>query len=211
MKDKDHKQNYTLKVNQSFGVCGFASALASLYEQSEKVYNKMNMIQKGHFQTCFIPEFSNYLEKLNLGNKILLTEIRLFTNTFNDEFTFASNRQLLQCTQEYACIVAEQKPLGEYRKLGVAMPPAAVKDYLSRIYKIDTIEVHENKNIICGLSDGEDNPLDEIHLFDGLKQWVYIDERERVFYRGECYQLFEDFSKKHKPLDQVIWRIRPVL
>lgn len=211
MKDKNHDLNYIMKVNQSFGICGFAAALAALYDHNEKVYNIMNIAQKEHYQIRFISEFCVYLEKLSLKNKNLLTEIRLFTNIFSDEYIFVSNQQLIQCMQEYARLVAEQKPLGGLRNFGVAMPPSAVKDYLSRNYKIDSIEAHENKNVICGLTDGEDNPLDEVRLFDGLRQWVYIDDRERVFYRGECYKSFEEFSKMYKPLDQVIWRVRVVV
>jgi len=198
MKSHTAELNKITEVNNKWGICGFVSVLAAMYDNDLGFKGIMNEIEKkNHYKTRIIAEMSSYLSMLEADNNKLLTEVRVFTSTFGDIYNIADNKTFIELTQQYARLVdkvlearkrGEEISLDELHEFGIAMTPDSVQDYLYRMHNIKSNHVEDSKNIICGCY-AKNDPNKK------LKHWIYVNGQGKVFTWGKEYISLNEFEK----------------
>lgn len=152
------------KLNNAWGICGFASALYSLYEHSPK--QRAQLAPAGETNTRMLAEIKTYLKMLQADDKVvLLGKIQIFTRSFGGQWAdFEIDKYI-----ERINAVVKSGVVGDF---SIAMPPEAVVDYLQRVCDFKSARILtgnelEPKELILGLS------RTGMNMYNSLAHWVY--------------------------------------
>jgi hypothetical protein len=159
------------KPNAKWGICGFASSLAALYDT-----NVLNTkVQGRDLPTRILAEIKTYLVMLQSENPLLLREIENFTRGFGKKWAGFRIETFIQKINNVTN--PDVVDLGE--GFDIAMPKNAVIDFLRRNGKKGTheIELHPLRTgVILGLGDMQDK---------SLRHWVYKHSADKVYNYGK--------------------------
>ena len=127
------------ELNQGWGVCGFTSSFYSLYEQNPG--KRAKLIGVG-IATKVLAEIKTYLNTLKTGEFQLLSDIEEFTKSFEGFSNFTIDAYIERITEVGVELgksgdvtsKADDDRIRSNQSFSIAMPPAAVADYLIRIW-----------------------------------------------------------------------------
>lgn len=137
--------------NRAWGICGFTSALAGLYETDKTLKSRFDKALHGSdFRLRLLAEMKTYLNFLRADESPLLKKIVDYTRTFDgyDKFTIEA------FIEEINQAVTGKMP----KDYGIALPPEVVVDYLKRMWERKTPKVEDGdgasaKNVMLGMFD----------------------------------------------------------
>ena len=166
------------EMNNTWGVCGFSSALYALYEHNPSLRAKLTSGAK--IDTRFAAEIKTFLRMLEAeGDAKMRADIEQFTRSFGPKWTGFTIAGYLQTIDD------EAERLGTIqgnitKNLSIALPPHALVAYLQKVAGFPGAKVlrdplggmfitrstaHEQ---IVGLRDGIKT------MYNGLAHWVYM-------------------------------------
>lgn len=129
-------------TNDKWGVCGFTSTFYAMYQLNPA---SRPLVVNATAAYRVLAEIKTYLMLLKAEGSPLLDDIRDFTQSFgppHDAFTVDDYIQRIN--DAAAGNRSEKDILGEER-YGIALPPAAVADYISRVWGWRaTVHAHPN-------------------------------------------------------------------
>ncbi|MEM7424022.1 MAG: hypothetical protein AAF334_09880 [Pseudomonadota bacterium] len=156
-------------LNLRWGVCGFNSALYALYNNSPGIAHG-DLSHVATNDVVFLNMIADYLEELqNTGAAALVQSIEAFTSSFPGYAGFS--------VQTYVERIRFLGTIGADRAVGdfsIAMPPAAVVDFLKRRCAFNNARVVPHgyaaqAEEIVGLND----PTGQLVMHNGLAHYVY--------------------------------------
>jgi hypothetical protein len=164
--------------NKDWGICGFVSVLAALYDSNPALKKKLKNITEADFSTRLLADIKTFLMMLKADSKkkAMLKEIEAFTKKFEKGFTL--DGFIAQVNNAVDEIPDD---------LSLAMTPPALLEYLKTNWGI-TGTFHkgdpgDKNNVILGFYDkaGDDD--------DHLKHWVYKKDADNTYNWGEKKKL----------------------
>lgn len=168
------------QLNAGWGICGFTSALCVFYEDNshgiKSVINKAK--NAGNLDTRMLAEMKTYLNLLKADNESgLLDEIESFAQTFKGYETM---------TIEDLIELFEDAANGEeVKRLGIAMTPAAIIDYMARIGSIEAYYSPE------WIDDSDVPMLIGLSRNGKLVHWVYQNGDGEIYNWGKRTSISE--------------------
>jgi hypothetical protein len=116
-------------TNKTWGICGFASSLSAMYDLNQGVRGQVINGSSGY---RILAEIKTYLMMLKAAGSTLLADIRAFTRSFGPPYdTFEIDDYIARIDEAAAEDLSREQILSEPR-FSIAMPPAAVADYVQR-------------------------------------------------------------------------------
>lgn len=172
-------------TNASWGVCGFTSSFYAMHELKQQKRPQLNGAGSAH---RVLAEIKTYLNILKAdGQQQILDSIRQFTRSFGAPYdTFTVDNYIARVND--AVNHTEEQILGE-ELFGIAMPPAAVADYLKRIW-----DSNSSVSTVMGGNGGEkdgilgvtsNNP--NMPMYNGLEHYLFR-------HNGVVYSWGEQFN-----------------
>ena len=204
-----NEMNLMGSTNAHWGVCGFTSTFYAMYALNPA---KRPLLLGAGIATKVLAEIKTYLMMLKAeGNIGLLNEIEEFTRSFgvvngNDFRGFAVD-EYIQLINESVGKTEKEITGNPYYSIG--MPPAAVADYLRRIWGHDS-EILAIKGGSGGSSNGimgVKSKTRGMPLYDGLCHYLYRYEN-KIYSWGIKFSSLSDVNKKQKKDYQVCRLIR---
>jgi len=172
------------KCNAAWGICGFASSLAALFDKNILT----GKAQGCDLQTRILAEIKIYLLMLQADNPMLIKKIEVFTHSFGGNYIEFTVKEFLQkCSEIHDANVLDNFGFGVNNKFGIAMPAEAVIDFFHRYGKKATLTESPNPigtGVILGLGSGTD-------MNKRLLHWVYKFDACHVYNNGEIQLLTE--------------------
>jgi len=159
------------ECNAKWGICGFASSLAALYDTNVLNTN----VQGRDLPTRILAEIKTYLVILRSENSLLIQEIENFTRGFGKQWRAFRIETLIQKMND----VTNPTVVDLGRGFDIAMPKNAVIDFLRRNGKKGTHEIGLNPietRVILGLGDTQNK---------SLRHWVYKHKADKVYNYGK--------------------------
>ena len=184
------------ELNQKWGICGFASSLAALYESNKVIRTTIDTASsKGHLNTRLLAEIKTYLVILKSENKThLLKDIENYTRSFPGYGTFSIDGFIKAINR--VPTMSSLKNIHMTKDFSIAMPPDAVLDYLRRIGGFKGArEIPKNKkkdNVILGLSEKGADP--KTKPYKALGHWVFKRSDWVIYNWGEIVTLKDIFK-----------------
>lgn len=156
-------------LNAGWGICGFTSSLYALYTHSRG--QRSRLARGGRTTSNMLAEIKSYLRVLQAdGRYDILDSIKTFTRSFGGRFaTFTIERYITRINNIVTLSDQEIIDLKDDEIFGIAMPPAAVVDYLKRICdfqgaRLVTSDKSEMVIGVCGTA---------LPMYNGLEHYVY--------------------------------------
>jgi len=156
-------------LNAGWGICGFTSSLYALYTNSPGQQSRL--ARGGRTTTRMLAEIKTYLRVLQAdGRYDILDSIKAFTRSFGGQFAnFTIEQYITRINSVVTLSDQEMADLKDDSIFGIAMPPAAVVDYLKRICnlraaRLVTTDTSEQVLGVCGRS---------LPMYNGLEHYVY--------------------------------------
>jgi hypothetical protein len=194
-------------LNKGWGICGFASSLGALFQNSAyaKIINRA--VNHNELNTRLLAEIKSYLVILQgEDNYLLLGEIERFTRSFGGVFSsFSIDKYIAKINQ-----ISSNAPYAYDRGYSIAMPPNALVDYLQ--HNCEMVNAHKiacrnstTNNVILGLGD----PAKAGNEWKGLVHWVYKKSDSEIYNHGEKVTIGALLGNRvGDPHQQVIYEIR---
>jgi hypothetical protein len=165
--------------NRNWGICGFVSVLASLYESDPKMKAKLNKIlDDKHFETRLLADIKTFLVMLQADdNTALLKEIEVFTGTFHKGF------KLDAFIKRINGVVNDKELLKD--EFTLAMTEKSLLEYLKTNWELKA-------TLTMGAGGAKKNKV-ILGLYEGkaLKHWVYKKSDAETYNWGEKKTLAE--------------------
>jgi hypothetical protein len=196
-KKEKEEMNSMGSTNQLWGVCGFTSTFYAMYALNP---GKRPLLVGAGITTRVLAEIKTYLMMLKAeGNIGLLNEIEKFTRSFgvtngNDFRTFAVDEYIKRINQS---VGKTEKDITGDPYYSIGMPPAAVADYLRRIWGYDS-EILTIKEGWGGSSNGimgVKSKTRGMSLYDGLCHYLYRYEN-KIYSWGFKFSSLSDVNRK---------------
>lgn len=180
------------KTNTHWGVCGFTSCFYAMYALSPA---KRPQLNNAGTATRVLAEIQSYLMMLKAdGERQLLTDIEKFTKFFEgfndftvDKYIALINKAVTRSENE---IIADDK-------YSLALPPAAVADYLHRMWEVDA-----KVSVVQGGDGGVGNGIIGVTshrrgmvLYDGLEHYMYR-HNDKIYSWGEEFSSISEASNQ---------------
>ena len=168
-------------TNRGWGVCGFTSTLYSMYELNPG--KRGLIIKRSRIGGTVLAEIKTYLMMLKTENSLLLQDIEEFTQSF-DRPDWTIDNYINNINEAFIGDRPEQAVLMD-ASFGIAMPPKAVVDYVSRVWGYNA-ELWKGpdpgSNGIIGVRDVTKNRW----KYNGLCHWMYRSNR-RIYSWGRVF------------------------
>ncbi|HUN44120.1 MAG TPA: hypothetical protein VMU81_27830 [Acetobacteraceae bacterium] len=160
-------------TNTHWGVCGFTSSFYSMYELNP---GKRALLIGAGIASRVLAEIKTYLMTLKAnGNTTLLQEIEAFTKSFGvvgscNFGNFRIDNYIASINNAVGRSDADIKADGNF---SIAMPPAAVADYLKEIW-----ETSSETQVVKGGDGGTEEAIigvanGQMQMYDGLCHYMY--------------------------------------
>lgn len=116
-------------TNKKWGICGFTSSLSAMYDLNQGVRGQVINGSNGY---RILAEIKTYLVMLKAAGSPLLADIRAFTRTFGPPYdTFEIDDYITRINNAAAANLTREQIFAD-PQFSIAMPPAAVADYIER-------------------------------------------------------------------------------
>lgn len=183
-------------LNKGWGICGFASALAALYEHGQIKPTVDKAAASGDLKFRLLAEIKSFLVTLQAeGKEDMLRNLETFTRSFGAPFDSFTVEGYISKINAVASTGASTKDSG----FSMAMTPEAVVEYLKLIggraaaRQAGTDKIINNTILGLGTNAGP---------YKGLRHWVYHKSAKEVYNYGEI-QTLEQAKKKYQIVYQI--------
>ncbi|MBK1668272.1 hypothetical protein CKO28_09510 [Rhodovibrio sodomensis] len=163
------------ELNQTWGICGFASALYALYQDTGDRSRRSQLARRVETDTNLLAEIKTFLVTLHAENQTgLLNQIEQFTRSFPGFGQFTVNGYIAKVNSIGAAGIGPVGDLKADAKFSIALPPDAVAFYLKRMcdFPRARVEPHigsRKSRLVVGVRKrgGKTTP------YGGLVHWMY--------------------------------------
>ncbi|HEV7268430.1 MAG TPA: hypothetical protein VGN83_26515 [Falsiroseomonas sp.] len=162
------------ETNAGWGVCGFTSSFYAMYKER---HGTQKWLQNATHGYSVLYEIREYLMALQGASSPMLGEIVAFTRTFGDEFKDFTIEKYIARIERASAQEKEEEDILDNSKFGIALPPAAVADYLRRMWKakaeVKQVDLDSLADGIVGVSRGETDDKGGRQPYLGLCHYMY--------------------------------------
>lgn len=186
-------------TNVGWGVCGFTSSFYAMYDQDQSARPQIINATKAY---RVLAEIKTYLHMLQAENSPLLKDITAFTQSFGGQFKTFSIRGYIEEINRAAAQNLGTPQIVMDSKFGIAMPPAAVADYLKRMWQKNTniaegVTSSLMNSGIVGVSKSAFSTQEPYH---GLKHYLY-------YKNGTLYSWGNTYSSVQQAMGGSAWKV----